>query len=41
MAGDEHVIVIEKHNLVAVMLGLDLQHSRGWKIVEKHSPFDF
>jgi len=41
MPWDKRVIVIKKHNLVAVMLGFNLQHSRGWQVVEEHTPFNF
>jgi len=37
----KHVIVIQKHNLVTVVLSLNLQHGRRWQVVEEHTPFNF
>jgi hypothetical protein len=41
MAGDQSVVVTQKHNLVTVVLGLDLQDSREWQVVEEYAPFNF
>ena len=37
---DKRVILTQKHDLVTVVLGLNLQHSRGWQVVEEHTPFN-
>ncbi len=41
MSRDQRMVIVQEHNLVTVMLGLNLQHSSGWQIVEEHAPFDF
>jgi hypothetical protein len=41
MSRDNCVIVPQKHNPVTVILGLNLQYSRWWQIVEEYAPFNF
>jgi len=41
MSRDKRVVIAQKHNLVTVILGLNLQYSRRWQIVEEYAPFDF
>jgi len=41
MSRDKRVVITQKHNLITVMLGLNLQYSRGRQIVEEYAPFNF
>ena len=41
MARDKRFVIVQEHNLVTMMPGLNLQHSGGWQIVEEHATFDF
>src|SRR5450755_2615165 len=41
MPRDQRAIATQKKHRVAMVLGLNLEHSRGRQIVEKHAPFNF
>jgi hypothetical protein len=41
MAGEQGFTSAEKHGGVAMMHGLNLENSGGWKVVEKNAAFDF
>ena len=35
---DKRLVITQKHNLIAVMLGLNLQYSRGWQSLRNTPP---
>lgn len=41
MARDKRVVVAQENDLVTVVLGLNLQHSREWQVAEEHATFNF
>ncbi len=41
MSRDKRVVIAQKHNLVTMVLGLNLQYSRGWQTVEENATFNF
>ena len=41
MPGDEHIVVIQKLNLITVVLGLNLQYSCRQQVVKEYASFDF